>query len=140
LRLRWTPGLAGSRRNPGREDGTQWNGSSFMSPADVDGYPEDTTSDNEIVLQQIIEDLTTECEYERRPMSVLLVDIARPAKAKGIAKDFEIVETPRRVVALHDEEGEWWESDEDWESVYAEETRHIERRTYSEVLRGNDER
>lgn len=28
--------------------------------------------------------------------------------------------------------------DDDWESVHAEETQHIERRTYSDVLRGND--
>ena len=44
------------------------------------------------------------------------------------------------MVVLDNEEEEWPESDEDWESVYAEETQHTERRTYSDVLRGNDER
>ena len=55
-----------------------------MSPADVDGYPDDTAPDSEIeILLQIIQDLSTEGEYEHQPMSVSLVDIARPAKAKG---------------------------------------------------------
>ena len=51
-----------------------------------------------------------------------------------MTKDFEIVETPRCVVALDHEEDEWPESDEDWENVYATETQHVERQTYSEVL------
>ena len=46
-----------------------------------------------------------------------------------MTKDFEIVETPRCVVALDHEEGEWPESDEDWENVYAAETQYVERRT-----------
>ena len=84
LRLRWNPGLAGSRRNPGREDGFQWNADYFLSPADVDGNPNEAVSDCEIdILQQIIEDISTGDEYEPQRMSVSLLDIARPAKAKG---------------------------------------------------------
>jgi len=140
LRLRWNPGLAGSRRNPGREDGFQWNADHFLSPADVDGNPNEAVSDCEIdILQQIIEDISTGDEYEPQRMSVSLLDIARPAKAKGVAKDFEIIETPIRVVALEEEEAEWPDVDEDeWESIYAVETQHMQQRTYSEVLRGKN--
>ena len=59
-----------------------------------------------------------------------------------MAKDFEIVQIPRRVFALDDEERELLGVDEDdWEDIYAEETQHTERRSYSDVLRGlgNDE-
>lgn len=87
MKLRWAPGVAGARRNPGREDGSRWNSSSFMSPADVDGHAEDGWSDSETeVLQEIIDSLPIKGEYgyEDRPMVVSLLDIARPAKAKGI--------------------------------------------------------
>ena len=36
-----------------------------MSPADVDGYPEYTATDSEIEV--LVEDLSTEDEYERHP-------------------------------------------------------------------------
>lgn len=56
-----------------------------------------------------------------------------------MAKDFEIVQTPRRVFALEDDEGKLLDVEEDeWENIYADETQHTEWRTYSEVLRGND--
>jgi hypothetical protein len=55
-----------------------------LSPPDVDGYADEALSDSEIdIIQQIIEDLSTKDVYERRPMSVSLLDVARPAKAKG---------------------------------------------------------
>jgi hypothetical protein len=58
-----------------------------------------------------------------------------------VAKDFEVIETIRRVVALKDEEGQVSGAEEDgWESIYAEQIPGIERRTYSDVLRGNDGR
>ena len=42
-------------------------------------------------------------------------------------------------MALEEEEAEWPDVDEDeWESIYAVETQHIQQRTYSEVLRGKD--
>jgi hypothetical protein len=87
LHLRSANGVAGSRRNPGREDKFTWNSSFFISPADIDGYPDDIMSDFEDeILRQIIQDICNEDEPERRPISVSLIDIAvaRPAKAKGI--------------------------------------------------------
>jgi hypothetical protein len=84
LRLRWADGVAGSRRNPGREDKFTWNSSFFISPADIDGYPDDIVSDDDHeILRQIVEDTCSRDECELRPMLVSLLDIARPAKAKG---------------------------------------------------------
>jgi len=83
LRLRWAPGVAGARRNPGREDRLRWNSSSFVSSADIDGYLEDSWCDTEIeVLHELI-GLSNEDKQERQEMSVALLDIARPAKVKG---------------------------------------------------------
>jgi hypothetical protein len=57
-----------------------------------------------------------------------------------VVNDFQIVESPRRVVALEDEIGELLDTEEDdWESVYAEEAQRMQRRTYSDVVRGNKE-
>jgi hypothetical protein len=84
LHLRWANGVAGSRRNPGREDRFTWNSSFFISPGDIDGYPDETEPESEIdVIQQIIEDLCTTDRRHCQPMSVSLFDIARPAKVKG---------------------------------------------------------
>jgi hypothetical protein len=94
LHLRCANGVAGSRRNPGREDKFTWNSSFFISPADIDGYPDDIMSDYEDeILLQIIQEICNEDEPERRPISVSLIDIdvARPAKAKGINTVYAIL-------------------------------------------------
>ena len=55
----------------------------------------------------------------------------------GLAKDFEVIDTPRRVIALEDDDNvRECAGDEDWEEVYLEDL-HDERRMYSTVLRGN---
>jgi len=74
-------------------------------------------------------------------MKVSLVDIARPAKRKGAAKDFEVVQTVQNVVVLEDEfeslGGYEWEDDE-WEQIFDERHSAEERTSYSSVLRGNE--
>lgn len=62
--------------------------------------------------------------------------------SSGAAKDFEVVQKIRDVIALGDEfEGEGlgrqWEEDDDWERIYNGWHRE-ERRSYSSVLRGNE--
>jgi len=136
LKLRWAPGVAGARRNPGREDGSRWNSSSFLSPADVDGHPEDGWGDSNIEV--IIDDLSSKREDEGpQPMIVSLLDIAQPAKVKGITSEFEVVKT-RRVIALEDVRDGGPYADEDWERIYDEEILYKEPRTYSAVLASND--
>jgi hypothetical protein len=89
LQFRWASGggQVRARRNPGREDRSIWNSSAFISPPDVDRWDRDDetmVADNKIEIQ-IIKDLPTEDKPKlyRPVMSVSLLDVARPAKAKG---------------------------------------------------------
>jgi len=77
-------------------------------------------------------------------MKVSLLDIARPTKAKGVAKDFEVIRKTRDVIPLDDVDFEIWEDDVfdqelwgDWEQIY-DEQRGDTRQSYSSVLRGHD--
>ncbi|KAI1786350.1 hypothetical protein LXA43DRAFT_1085489 [Ganoderma leucocontextum] len=78
-------------------------------------------------------------EDVRGPMEVHILDIAKPAKPRGAAKEYEVVETVRRVIALEDDDKweEWeigsedeLESDE-WEALEDENQRHV---SYAMVL------
>ncbi|KIK68769.1 hypothetical protein GYMLUDRAFT_68602 [Collybiopsis luxurians FD-317 M1] len=71
-----------------------------------------------------------------------LLDMAKPAKLKGIAKEYEVVKGPREVIFL-DEEQEWetlgLPVEEEWEEIYestdSEDSCGIqEKPTYSFVL------
>ena len=63
----------------------------------------------------------------------------------GVAKDFEIVQKVRNVVALEDEfDSEslleyQWEDDDEWEQIYDEQLHPTEKRSYSSVLKGLNE-
>jgi len=52
-----------------------------------------------------------------------LLDVAKPAKVKGIAKDFEVIESVKKVIALNDveEKHEEFRWEDDWEDVYGAE-------------------
>ena len=55
----------------------------------------------------------------------------------GAAKDFEVVQKVRNVIALEDNCVEYLWEDDEWEQIYDE--RHAdEQRSYSSVLRGNE--
>jgi len=97
------------RRNMGRQDGVQWTGDSFLCAARVDGTREDDSNIPVDVARQW-------CEEERRQQFSLqqttpsttvtvvsLLDIARPAKRKGVHKEFEVLESAvSRVITLDD--------------------------------------
>jgi predicted RNA-binding protein with EMAP domain len=58
----------------------------------------------------------------------------------GLAKDFEVIDTPRRVIVLEDDENiRECALDEDWEERYLDNL-DDERRMYSTVLRESDRR
>lgn len=117
-------------------DGVRWNGDSFLCAGRVDGQADQYDSD----LDE--EDSDSESDYDtrvgrERSYVVSLMDIARPAKEKGLAKEFEVVQGVRRVIALDDNDWDGYEDDDDggWESVpygYGDE----EKKSYSAVLRG----
>ncbi|KAE9396712.1 hypothetical protein BT96DRAFT_996486 [Gymnopus androsaceus JB14] len=110
---------ATDRRNPGRMDGVRWNADSFICPENVDGFESyDDSSDSE---EEVYDDAMSGDSRQREQAAhvVSLLDIAKPAKPKGIAKDFEVVKGVRRVIFLEDEKD--WETfsqeqvDEEWE-------------------------
>ncbi|KAL0945801.1 hypothetical protein HGRIS_012088 [Hohenbuehelia grisea] len=60
-----------------------------------------------------------EVVMQPRTHEVGLLEIALPAKAKGVSKDFEVVQTPGRVTALEDEDDEESLDDDgnEWEDL-----------------------
>ncbi|KAJ7367305.1 hypothetical protein DFH08DRAFT_189670 [Mycena albidolilacea] len=119
------PRLAHSR-NPGRRDGFLWNADSFICPASVDGFrcdvrdagvvtaPYDDAEDARAV------ESGAETDLQLPPHEVALMDIARHAKPKGIAKDFEMLDAPRRVIVLDEDafvDRPDDDEDSDWEDI-----------------------
>ncbi|KAF8139177.1 hypothetical protein K438DRAFT_1880395 [Mycena galopus ATCC 62051] len=107
-------------RNPGRRDGFRWNSNGFICPASVDGFRRDprdataaapyedcTAADLEERGSRVC--LKTSAEHEQLlvlPLprhEVALMDIARYAKLKGVAKEFEVLDAPRRVIVLDED-------------------------------------
>ncbi|KAJ7925388.1 hypothetical protein B0H13DRAFT_2314602 [Mycena leptocephala] len=87
------------RRNYGRMDGVRWNGASFVCGRQVDGDDLDAVSEER-------EDDVSESPDRRTPLVMSLLDIARPAKRRGVAKKSEVLPTIRRVIELDDSIGD----------------------------------
>ncbi|KAF4613242.1 hypothetical protein D9613_010770 [Agrocybe pediades] len=78
-------------------------------------------------------------------MTVALLDIAKPAKPRGIAKEFEVIS--KSTITKPFDEFEIWADDEferceiwedDWEEIFDEQRDGQQKPSYSSVLRGND--
>ncbi|KZT21544.1 hypothetical protein NEOLEDRAFT_1139141 [Neolentinus lepideus HHB14362 ss-1] len=71
------------------------------------------------------------------PTLSTFVDNAQLMKAKGIAKEFEVVESVPRVIVVDDDETQIEYSADDWQEVEAEGnvSMKTKRRPYAEVLR-----
>ncbi|KAJ8093736.1 hypothetical protein PM082_009596 [Marasmius tenuissimus] len=140
--LHTKPGIG--RRNPGRMDGVKWNGDSFVCATHVDGDDHDSDSER---YSDSGYDSESDVQDERRPDSktyeISLMDIAKPMKVKGVAKEFEIVQTVQRVIALEDDaKSDAWDlascAESDWDEVYDEdllEAPEKARQTYSDASR-----
>ncbi|KAK1223534.1 hypothetical protein PQX77_013582 [Marasmius sp. AFHP31] len=122
--LHTKPGVG--RRNPGRMDGVKWNGDSFVCATRVDGDDHDSDSER---YSDSGYDSELDVQDEKRPVretfEISLLDIAKPMKAKGVAKEFEIVQTVQRVIALEDDaKSDAWDlascAESDWDEVYDE--------------------
>ncbi|KAJ7141948.1 hypothetical protein C8R43DRAFT_1131257 [Mycena crocata] len=107
------------RRNPGRMDGVQWNGDSFVCARQVDG---DKVHDEHVAWDAEEQEDSVQVEEveDRRPQThivVSLLDIARPAKRRGAAKKSQSVPTLRRMIEFDDdtvsEQWEQWEAESD---------------------------
>src|SRR6266481_1638008 len=80
--LRYYPGRAGTRRNPGRMDKFEYNGSWFICPVDVDGRHDDPENDASWEVVDSKDTWTHEGSRTSQPIVVSLLEIARPAKEK----------------------------------------------------------
>ncbi|KAJ7594063.1 hypothetical protein C8J56DRAFT_776282, partial [Mycena floridula] len=108
------------RRNPGRMDGQTWNGDSFVCSEAI----EEMEGRNPIYhMSDISDDCVSDYEDPVLPETkvVSLMDIARPAKRRGIEKEFEVVQNNRRVIVLEDSEDEADDEREDWDMFADEE-------------------
>ncbi|KAF7364920.1 Peptide hydrolase [Mycena venus] len=97
-------------RNPGRRDAFRWNSDAFICPASVDGFrcdERDASAALDLGDNVDPDDVRgVEADLARpasAPHEVALVDIARQAKLKGVAKEFEVVDAPRRVIVLDED-------------------------------------
>ncbi|KAF7326794.1 hypothetical protein MSAN_02498900 [Mycena sanguinolenta] len=85
------------RRNPGRMDGVQWNGDSFVCARQVDGDTPNVEVEDEGTRTEAGSD---EQRPRGEPMVISLLDIARPAKRRGLAKKYQIVPRIGRVIEI----------------------------------------
>ncbi|KAJ7914477.1 hypothetical protein B0H13DRAFT_2002783 [Mycena leptocephala] len=116
-------------RNPGKRDGFRWNANSFICPASVDGCRRDvrdwTAYEDADPGREDVDhpDPDTHNERPATRHEVALMDIARYAKVKAIAKDFEVLDAPRRVIALDEDvfmngpQSRFLDDDSDWEDI-----------------------
>ncbi|KAJ7749413.1 hypothetical protein B0H16DRAFT_1551408 [Mycena metata] len=140
------------RRNPGRMDGVQWNGDSFVCAQQVDGdvsRPSDAGTWDEEEHNILADD--------RRPPT-------EPMVRRGVAKKYVVLPTIRRVMDLEDDtQSEQWEAEseawdirseqwetqsdqweipagdytaEEWEELYGEKSEQATR-SYSSALRAD---
>ncbi|KAF8153387.1 hypothetical protein B0H34DRAFT_103786 [Crassisporium funariophilum] len=121
------------RHHPGHGDSKAYIGAARVDDGELYLHNEDVY-DFEVDFVDTYEPI----HHTERTISLL--DIARPAKRKGVAKDFEILQNVRHVIVLEDGDFqdvfEHWE-DDGWEQVYDEE--HVDQfKSYSSVLRGNE--
>ncbi|KAF9077324.1 hypothetical protein BDP27DRAFT_1312202 [Rhodocollybia butyracea] len=136
---------SGSSGETGRKDGKRWKATSFICGERVDGldsYHEHDTDEGERYTEEKYA-AESGCNHTAKTEHVVFIlDIAKPAKPKGIAKDFEVVEGVRKVIFL-DDEGDWGrfsEEDEweEWEKIYSDsetsDVQEVKRPAYSTVL------
>ncbi|KAG6909676.1 hypothetical protein DXG01_016083 [Tephrocybe rancida] len=131
------PGM-GRRTHGSRMEQSYWNGRAFV----IVGDDIDNPLDPDVCVMDgpnceicAIEDeppyvLGNDGLGREPPAPVLssLLDIAKPAKPKGIAKDFEVVDSVTRIIAFEDDAWEDYSSltqgDDDfweeWDDVYQE--------------------
>jgi hypothetical protein len=112
--LRYYPGRAGTRRNPGRMDKFAYNGSWFICPEDIDGRHDDHEHDASQEIIEFEDILAHEGSRASQPIVISLIEIARPAKAKGMdnparqtfiilnSNDFQGLQRILKLLILHD--------------------------------------
>ncbi|KAJ7143494.1 hypothetical protein C8R43DRAFT_567425 [Mycena crocata] len=105
-------------RNPGRRDGFLWNADTFLCPAEVDGFRRDVSDAAAAIAPNLeerhwrffeeegdwLDSLVTSTDGgASRSHEVAILNIARYAKLKGVAREFEVMWAPRRTIALDED-------------------------------------
>ncbi|KAI0752603.1 hypothetical protein C8Q80DRAFT_465351 [Daedaleopsis nitida] len=110
-----------TRRNAGRDDGQTYVSRRFVCGRAVDpsrafetagGYEMDASREWERECPRREE---TDDVREHGIAEVAILDIAKPAKRRGAAKDYEVIKTLRRVIVLEDDEDEYEDVEWGWE-------------------------
>ncbi|KAM6501473.1 hypothetical protein JOM56_004487 [Amanita muscaria] len=129
-----------STRNPRRMDGMKWNGSTFVCPENVEDNDFSPVLPRE---EYWCDGDSEEVNHTNHGMEVCLMDFARPAKPRGVKKEFEVVDKLPSVIALDEESWEsynsddWYLPEDMWEEVFMEGTAGVaSRKTFADVLRG----
>ncbi|KAG6860108.1 hypothetical protein C0995_015608 [Termitomyces sp. Mi166 len=141
------PGMG--RRTHGKMDQTYWNGRAFVNVGDdvEDHLVSSDGPDCELCNLEFEPPWVMGGDGLGREPHILasLLDIAKPARPKGIAKDFEVVESVTRVITFEDDV---WKDDasrslddedlwEEWDEAYREYDAIDERKPlYSAVVGG----
>jgi hypothetical protein len=141
-----------TRRNPGRMDGSAWNGDSFICPDECDAL-QDLSEDE--VLEELDHASPHTAPLRQTSIYVDILKIAKPAKRKGrprghtrintsssfgtgAAKNFEVLEPVGRVIVLEDEVDVKEDPDDlDLLSIYSDVDEVVpQRMSYSRAVQG----
>jgi len=118
-----------------RKPGVEWNHTDDFD----DGQDEALDVDEEEKDDHV---KTGEAVEKRSPSGgqvIDLLDIARPAKQRGVAKEFEVIQGSPRTIALPDEPPVPAVKEEDWEEIDDSEQIVYPRQSYSAVVRQDDD-
>ncbi|TBU57935.1 hypothetical protein BD310DRAFT_928306 [Dichomitus squalens] len=136
---RFRRGEVCTRRNAGRDDGRTWMTSRYVCGSGLDegcgrdyGWEQGHEEDDLDGLEDEALPGRAEEEEERTygRVEIAIMDIAKPMKPRGPAKDYEVINSVGRVIALED--GHEWECEDDcWEAI---EKIEPERTSYASVL------
>ncbi|KAJ7069536.1 hypothetical protein C8F01DRAFT_516789 [Mycena amicta] len=130
-----------NQRNPGRRDGFRWNSPAFLCPTEVDGFTQHSRDPGDAMLPIVPEtnhvvppklldedcvDRTGQLEGRREvsiwEMARYAPEAALKHKPKGVAKGFEMIRAPTRVIALDEDVFSVIASDSsDWEDALGSE-------------------
>ncbi|KAH9851020.1 hypothetical protein C2E23DRAFT_869501 [Lenzites betulinus] len=108
------------RRNPGRDDGETWVSANYVCGRAIGPDWEGDDGDDAWkmdVEREWARDLGSSGDEDawghdraERRREVQIMDIAKPMKPRGISREFEVVDTVRRVIALEEDQTiEWTE-------------------------------
>ncbi|KAI1792664.1 hypothetical protein LXA43DRAFT_309408 [Ganoderma leucocontextum] len=118
---RFRAGKVVTRRNAGRDDERTWMTSRYVCGAGLEAeWSDECGGDEQDGRELLVED---EGKHDGRA-EVAIMDIAKPMKLRGPSREYEVVDTVRRVIVLEDEDGWEWDGDTElgreddrWETV-----------------------